>query len=123
MAGQPYTLKLSPRLFLGGEKCFGPGAAELVEGVEREGSLRAAAAGMGMAYSNAWTALRSCEQALGFPLLDRRSGGRSGGRSALTPRGRALLAGYRELEARLRRTGEGLLDELFAAVRDDGEEM
>ena len=70
MAEAAFTLKLSPRLFWGGEKCFGPGIAELLEGVDREGSLRAAACGMGMAYSKAWTALRRCEETLKVPLLE-----------------------------------------------------
>ena len=78
MAEAAFTLKLSPRLFWGGEKCFGPGIAELLEGVDREGSLRAAACGMGMAYSKAWTALRRCEETLKVPLLERKTGGRSG---------------------------------------------
>ena len=32
MAEAAFTLKLSPRLFWGGEKCFGPGIAELLGG-------------------------------------------------------------------------------------------
>ena len=36
------------------EKCFGPGIAELLEGIEELKSLRAAAMRMGMAYSKAW---------------------------------------------------------------------
>lgn len=107
-----FTLRLSARLFANGEKCFGPGAAELLEGVAREGSLRGAADGMGMSYSNAWTTLRRCEQALGFPLLARKAGGAAGGSSSLTPRGRALLAGYRRLEARLKAENALLLKEV-----------
>ncbi|MDD3346586.1 LysR family transcriptional regulator [Oscillibacter sp.] len=112
MAGSTFTLKLSPRLFADGEKCFGPGAAELLEGVDREGSLRGAAGGMGMSYSNAWTTLRECERALGFPLLERKAGGPAGGCSVLTPRGRALLEGYRRLEARLAAENASLLEEV-----------
>lgn len=119
MSDGPYTLRLSTRLFSPSGKCFGPGIAQLLEGVEREGSLRAAAAGMGMAYSNAWTTLRSCEEALGFPLLDRKSGGRDGGRSALTPRGRTLLTRYRALEDHLRRRGRELMDGLFDDLEDE----
>ena len=110
MAEAAFTLKLSPRLFWGGEKCFGPGIAELLEGVDREGSLRAAACGMGMAYSKAWTALRRCEETLKVPLLERKTGGRSGGHSRLTAEGRFLLEEYRRLERRLSQEGSGLAD-------------
>lgn len=106
-------LRLSLRLFAGGEKCFGPGPAALLEATDRLGSLRAAAAEGGMAYSKAWTSLRSCEQALGFPLLEREAGGRRGGGSRLTPEGRRLLEAYRTLETRMAREGDRLLRELF----------
>lgn len=106
-----FELRLSARLFQDGQKCFGPGVTELLDGVEREGSLRAAAEGMGMAYSKAWTTLRSCEEALGHPLLTRKTGGRSGGSSHLTHEGRTLLAGYHRMEETLRRTGDALLEE------------
>ncbi len=125
MAEAAFTLKLSPRLFWGGEKCFGPGIAELLEGVDREGSLRAAACGMGMAYSKAWTALRRCEETLKVPLLERKTGGRSGGHSRLTAEGRFLLEEYRRLERRLSQEGSGLADafsrawEPFAPNRDE----
>lgn len=107
-----FSAKLSVRLLRNGEKCFGPGAAELLGGIERFGSLRAAAAEMGMAYSNAWTTLRSCEEALGVPLLDRKSGGQSGGSSALTEPGKRLLEGYRDMEARLKCECDSLIEAL-----------
>ena len=106
-------LRLSLRLFFGGEKCFGPGPAALLEATDRLGSLRAAAAEANMAYSKAWTSLRSCEQALGIPLMERESGGRRGGGSRLTREGRALLEGYRALERRMAAEGARLLREFL----------
>ena len=47
-----------------GERCFGPGVAALLEGVEEKRSLRAAAISMEMAYSKAWRILRRAEDAL-----------------------------------------------------------
>lgn len=113
MNGPALELRLSLRLFFGGEKCFGPGPAALLEATDRLGSLRAAAAEADMAYSKAWTSLRSCEQALGIPLLEREAGGRRGGGSHLTQEGRALLDAYRALEARMADEGAKLLRELF----------
>ena len=106
-------LQMSLRLFFGGEKCFGPGPAALLEATDRLGSLLAAAAEADMAYSKAWTSLRACEQALGIPLLEREAGGRRGGGSRLTREGRDLLERYRALEARLAGEGARLLRELF----------
>ena len=112
-------LQMSLRLFFGGEKCFGPGPAALLEATDRLGSLRAAAAEADMAYSKAWTSLRSCEQALGFPLLEREAGGRRGGGSRLTAPGRSLLAGYRELERRLQEDGLRHIRELLPQFAPD----
>ena len=53
--------KISVRLFTD-EKCFGPGIAALLRRIEKFHSLRSAAASMGMAYSKAWTILKSCEK-------------------------------------------------------------
>lgn len=113
MKGQ-LTIKLKTTLRSDGEKCFGPGVASLLEGIDRHGSLQASAGEMGMAYSKAWTVLRECESALGQPLLTRKAGGAKGGQSQLTPYGRTLLTGYRSMEGRLIRLGEELVSELNA---------
>ena len=112
-------LQMSLRLFFGGEKCFGPGPAALLEATDRLGSLRAAASEADMAYSKAWTSLRSCEQALGFPLLEREAGGRRGGGSRLTPTGRAIQTAYRELQRRLEEEGGRLLRELLPQLAEE----
>lgn len=116
MTGPALELRVSLRLFSGGAKCFGPGPAFLLEATDRLGSLRAAAAEADMAYSKAWTSLRACEQALGFPLLEREAGGRRGGGSHLTREGRALLETYRALERRMAEEGDRLLRELLPSM-------
>jgi molybdate transport system regulatory protein len=75
-------------------KAFGEGPYELLKRVEQTQSLHQAANQMGMAYSKAWTILRTMEQRLGFPLLDRKVGGRSGGGSQITTRAKNLMKHY-----------------------------
>ncbi len=77
-------------------KAFGDGPYELLRRVERMVSLRRAANHMGMSYSKAWRLIRTLEERLGFPLLDRKVGGQSGGGSLVTPRARNLLNQYEE---------------------------
>ena len=77
-----------------GIKFFGEGPCRLLRAVERTGSLRAAAMEMEMAYSKANKLLKQAEQALGYPLTARSTGGRDGGGSVLTPEGRKLLEQY-----------------------------
>lgn len=77
-----------------GERAFGEGPYRLLMGVEETGSLRRAAQEMGMAYTKAMKLIHQAEKAVGFPLTCRTAGGKSGGGSRLTPRGKELLRRY-----------------------------
>ena len=94
MNGPALELRLSLRLFFGGEKCFGPGPAALLEATDRLGSLRAAAAEADMAYSKAWRIIRTAEGVFGCKLLLSTVGGSHGGGAKLTPEAQQLLAAY-----------------------------
>ncbi len=112
----PFTIRITARLFTReNDKSFGPGIAELLTRIDRCRSLRAAAGEMGMAYSKAWTKLGECEQALGFPLLERTAGGRCGGSSELTREGRLMLERYRSMEEMLADAGRRAQELLFSA--------
>ncbi len=75
-------------------KTFGDGPYELLKRIEATGSLHKAAAQMEMAYSKAWKMIRTIEQRLGFPVLERQVGGRLGGGSRITPRAKELMSFY-----------------------------
>lgn len=77
-----------------GEKFFGEGPCRLLRGVQETGSLRASAMQMGMSYTKALKLIRNAENALGFPLTMRTTGGRDGGGSSLTPEGEEWLGRY-----------------------------
>ena len=96
-------LKVKCRVWLekGGRSVFGDGRAELLERIERCGSIRRAAEQMGMSYRHAWSHMNRIEQGLGTRLVVRRAGGPGGGGSRLTPAGRNMLARYRRLRAKL----------------------
>ena len=107
------TYNLSCRLFTDA-KCFGPGVAQLLHAVQELHSLRAAALSMDMAYSKAWTIIKSSEKALGFSLLDSTTGGKGGGGAALTPEGARLLRAYDTFCSRLHDAADELFQEEFA---------
>lgn len=90
-------------------KAFGDGPYELLQKVESTGSLLKAATQMGMAYSKAWKLLRMIEQRLGFTLLERKTGGRLGGGSRITPRGKDLMSCY----AKLRKEAQEAVNRIF----------
>lgn len=91
-------------------KAFGDGPLDLLQRVQRLGSLRRAAAEIRMSYSQAWHLVSRLEDALGFPLLSRHSGGSKGGGSRLTTQAQELMARYGSFRME---AGE-LLDELYA---------
>ena len=96
------------RLFAG-EKCFGPGVAELLRRVRELHSLRAAAMSMNMAYSKAWNVLRLNESEFGIKFINRN--GAHG--SELTPEGRAFLEHYQEMELAAERAAQQVFDKYF----------
>ena len=108
---------LSARVF-SDQKCFGPGVSQLLKRVDELHSLRAAAMSLSMAYSKAWTIVKSSELILGVQLLHTSAGGRNGGGAALTDEARLMLAAYDEYCEKLRAYGEKLFEETFAFYDD-----
>ena len=88
-------MKLSYKIWLDNHgKAFGDGPYELLRWVEKTKSLHQAAQRMGMAYSKAWRLIRTLEERLGFPLLERRTGGLDGGGSRVTPMAKEFMDRY-----------------------------
>ena len=73
---------------------FGEGPCRLLHAIEATGSLRAAASSMNMAYSKALFILKRAENVLGFPLTEKRIGGKAGGGSRITSQGKEFLTRY-----------------------------
>ena len=96
-----------------GEKVFGEGPCRLLKAVEHEGSLRAAAISMNMAYSKALKILRRAEEAFGCELTSRSIGGSNGGGSRLTPFGKDLLNRYEQYRDACSEANRKLFDEFF----------
>ncbi|WP_338119030.1 winged helix-turn-helix domain-containing protein [Paracraurococcus ruber] len=77
----------------------GPGKVALLEAIDREGSISAAARHLGMSYPRAWGLVSQLDTILGEEVVARAPGGRKGGGAALTEAGRRLIARYRAVEA------------------------
>mgnify|MGYP001545890517 FL=1 len=94
------------RLAWGGHHLFGPGKADLLEGIAVTGSIAQAASRMKMSYMKAWLLIQHLEERIRTPLVQKSRGGTRGGGAALTPAGRALLAAYRAIEADCQRAAK-----------------
>ena len=90
-------------------RLFGPGAQELLRGVDNTGSLSRAAKHMGMSYSKAWRMIDEIERGLDTKLLERQTGGPKGGGSRLTAEGSLVLERF---EAFIR-DADDMLEGLF----------
>lgn len=104
----------------GGERFFGAGPYRLLRNIEALGSLRSAAQHMGMAYAKAFHLMKRAEACFGFPLVQRKTGGKGGGGSALTPQAEDLLARYEAYEAACARMADSLYEVHFSTFRPEG---
>jgi molybdate transport system regulatory protein len=96
---------------------LGLGMVQLLEGIAEHGSLRRAAAGMGMSYRKAWLLIQSVQKTFDGPVVTAEVGGATGGGTELTELGNTLLKLYRRVESRAADATKTELDQLSAMVR------
>ena len=97
-----------------GQRFFGDGPYQLLLGLEKTGSLRQAAAEMGMAYSKAWRIVNEAEGQLGCKLIER-DGARG---SSLTPAGERAIAAYEELQAEINEVIAARANDLIDTIKE-----
>ena len=96
------------RILIGSATSLGPGKADLLEAISRQGSISAAARSMGMSYRRAWKLVDAMNRCFQGALVETATGGRGGGGAQVTPFGLEVLERYRRTEAKA-----------SAAVKDD----
>lgn len=112
-------LKLKAQIFCGDEPAIGPGKADLLEAIDREGSISAAGRAMGLSYRRAWLLVDSMNRCWAERLVETRAGGGAGKGARLTDCGRSVLDAYRGLELALAdAVAKGALETLTALLRD-----
>lgn len=112
--------RLTIRIDFAPDAAFGPGKARLLELVDETGSIRRAAADMGMSYRRAWLLLQDIEAVMGAPAVQTRTGGARGGGAALSARGRTMLERYRAIERRAAQSVAADLAQMTRLARNGG---
>ena len=97
----------------------GIGKIELLEGIARTGSLSQAAREMRMSYRRAWLLLADLNASFDSPVARTATGGSGGGGAVLTPFGKQLVAGYRELESSLQPIATRCLSGVRGRIRPE----
>ena len=89
-----------------GQAVLGPGRLELLEQIDADRSISAAARHLRMSYRRAWELVQSINKAAGADLVKAATGGAGGGGTSLTSLGRRTVTDFRALTDRLSRAAE-----------------
>ncbi|MBN8181642.1 winged helix-turn-helix domain-containing protein [Roseibium aggregatum] len=106
------------RLVFGPDEMMGPGKAELLERIQRTGSIAAAGREMGMSYKRAWQLVETLNAMFRSPLVERSRGGAKGGGAQITETGLAVLEEYRAIELKARAAGDPHIEKLKTLLSD-----
>lgn len=104
------------RIVFGDDEMIGPGKAELLERVDRCGSIAAAGREMNMSYKRAWQLIGTLNAIFRDPLVTSTRGGPGGGGAVLTATGREVLRLYRAFETEAAEAGATQLNALQALL-------
>ena len=100
------------RIMLGSGLIFGPGKADLLDGIATTGSISAAGRAMSMSYKKAWRLVDDLNHGFVGPLVEATTGGAAGGGAGLTALGQEVLALYRQAEREASAAADGRIAEL-----------
>ena len=99
---------------------FGPGKADLLDGIDGTGSIAAACRDMRMSYKRAWTLVAVMNDMFAEPLVVSTRGGKDGGHASLTETGRAVLAAYRRIQSDAQDASRRAIEDLDRAIVQKG---
>ena len=101
-AGPARPARAFPRLRirLRNDLVLGPGKIQLIQAIDRTGSISAAARELGMSYRRAWLLVDALNRMFSQLVIRTSSGGAKGGGAKVTAFGRAVAAAYLRAEER-----------------------
>lgn len=111
--------KLVVRVRLPGhDGALGPGKVQLLEEIDRQGSISAAGRSLRMSYHYAWGLVDALNAMFREPLVRTQLGGSRGGGAEVTPLGHAIIRNYRSMESTLREHAAPQIEALEHALAD-----
>jgi molybdate transport system regulatory protein len=79
---------------------LGPGKVDLLESINKEGSISQAARQSHLSYRRAWDMVDTMNRCFKKPLVISATGGKGGGGAELTHLGKKVISIYREMESK-----------------------
>ena len=79
---------------------LGDGKVRLLEAIVEYGSISAAARELGISYRKAWKMIDVMNSQSKYPLVERQSGGKSGGGTQVTPHGIKAIDSFKSLKVK-----------------------
>jgi molybdate transport system regulatory protein len=110
--------RLTIRVDFGAFGYLGPGKVQLLELIDKHGSISSAGKEMGMSYRRAWLLVDEINQTFREPLVEKQMGGTGGGGATLSSLGRDVVARYRAIETAASAACAGDLRALASALPD-----
>ncbi|GIV27242.1 MAG: ModE family transcriptional regulator [Bacteroidia bacterium] len=86
-----------------GKPFLGDGRIELLQMIKKRGSIRSAAHELKMSYKKAWGLVDSMNNQAIQPLVQMKTGGKSGGGAVLTKYGESIVQQYSKLQNSLQK--------------------
>jgi molybdate transport system regulatory protein len=86
------------RVLSGDLIALGPGKVDLLESIDKEGSISQAARERHLSYRRAWNMVDTMNKCFKEPLVISVTGGKGGGGAELTLAGKKVISLYREME-------------------------
>jgi len=103
-----YHIVFRIRIFDEKDNYVGKGRVELLELVQKFGSINKAAAEMKMSYRQAWQMVEEMNKIAGAPLVEKNLGGKGGGGTKVTPTGEKAIQVFRQVESEVTQFTEQL---------------
>lgn len=79
---------------------LGPGKIDLLEAIDRSGSISGAGRELGMSYRRAWLLVSALNEMFGRPVVATSPGGTGGGGAQVTEFGHAVVQAYKRADER-----------------------
>ncbi len=96
-----------------GKGIMGDGKWQILKAIEKHGSLKAATEALGLTYRRTWGDLKQIEKDLGYPLLEKKRGGKHGGETTLTEQGNNLVKAF----DRFHKKTDRLIEKAFVELK------